>query len=281
MSSFYQEPLFRPPSEANSVIVQNSIGCAWNGCHFCDMYKDKTFSYKSKEVLKNDLLYLSQIYPEASRVFLADGDSFAIPHQHLKETITETYKHFPKLKRLSAYASAKSLQKYTPEQLTEIRNSGLSTLYIGIESGNNIVLELINKGISSENQLASILKAKEAGFKLSIMILNGLGGKEYWQQHAIDSAKLVSKIQPHQLSLLTLSFYKGLDFFKSKLKENFEPLTPFEQLMEQRLFIEHCNLNSTVFRSDHASNHLVLKGGLNRDKSKFLQQIDIILNLNQ
>lgn len=241
------------------------------------MYKEKLFQYKPIEELEYDLKYLSKIHTRHPRAFFADGDSIAIPTNHLVESISKTYKNLTNLKRLTAYASSISLNSKTIEELKEIRNAGLSTLYIGLESGNDQVLRMMNKGVNHKIQLEATLKAKEAGFKVSVMILNGLGGTELSHDHAIDSAHLVNEMQPHHLSLLSLYFPYGLKHFKDKLKEPFTPLNTKEHLEELLLFLTNCQLNNTVFRSDHASNHLVLKGALNRDKTKFIQQINYLL----
>jgi len=183
----------------------------------------------------------------------------------------------PHINRISAYASARELIKFSKKELIAIRQSGLSLLYIGIESGDNETLKLINKGITSEQQLEAALRAKEAGFKLSVMILNGLGGQQLSQQHATLSAKFINQLQPQLLSFLTVSYPFGFEHFQQKLITPFTPLTQLELVQEARLVISNLNLDQTIFRSDHVSNLLPLKGGLNRDKDRILSELDQLI----
>ncbi len=217
------------------------------------------------------------MHPAANRIFIGDGDLFTVEFPVILETIQLLKKHFIKAKRISTYASSRELNKFTLSQLEELKSAGLDLLYIGLESGDNDVLSLMNKGTTSEEQALAALKAKKAGLKLSVMILNGLGGRLHSKAHAINSAKLLNIIQPDLLALLVISFPYGYEHFSKQLKAPFEPLSQLEMLKEMRLLLENLELHSTVFRSDHASNYLVFKGGLNRDKDKFLNQLDNII----
>ncbi|TAJ05459.1 radical SAM protein [Marinilabiliaceae bacterium JC017] len=274
LNDLYQEPLFRPPAEASSIILQITQGCSWNRCRFCEMYSTKTFGIKPLDEAEKNLQVLGQFFPAGRRLFLADGDVFAAGPDYLGKVLTLIPQYLPALNRISAYASARNLQTYSYEQLVAIRKAGLALLYVGIESGSNQVLTRMNKGITAEEQLEALRMAKKAGFKLSVMLLNGLGGKELMEIHARESANIVSALQPELLSTLVLSFPYGLEHFQKRLADPFTPLSSIDSLTELRLFIAHCQLENTVFRTDHASNYLVLKGGLNRDKDKFLNQID-------
>jgi len=273
----YHEPVFRPPAEADSVIVQVTLGCKWNQCRFCEMYSTKKFAVKSFETLKKEVTLLAGLHPETARVFLGDGDIFSADKDFVVKTLQLIKKSFPNLKRISAYASSREMGKYTAEELTEIKKAGLSLLYVGIESGDDEVLFLVKKGVTALQQINTLKQARQIGFKLSVMILNGLGGKKYSTQHAINSALLLNEIQPELLSLLVISFPMGQDHFRSRLDEDFHPLSQLETLKEMRLLIQYLELNQTVFRSDHASNYLVFRGGLNRDKERFLDQLDHII----
>ncbi len=273
----YHEPVFRPPSEANSVILQVTHGCKWNNCTFCEMYTTKKYSVKPFDTIQKELHLLSTMDPNINRIFIGDGDLFSVDFEFIIATLKEIKKHFKKAKRISTYASTRELQKFTKEQLLAIREEGLNLLYIGLESGDDDVLDLINKGIHAEEQAQACLLAKEAGFKISVMILNGLGGQEFTEAHAINSAKLLNKVQPDLLALLVISFPYGFKHFKKRLKGDYHPLSQLEVIKEMRLLLSYLELESTVFRSDHASNYLVLKGGLNRDRDKFIAQLDHII----
>ncbi len=273
----YHEPVFRPPSEANSVILQVTLGCKWNKCTFCEMYRSKKYSVKPLSTIKKEILLLSALQPLTNRIFIGDGDLFSVDFKLIIQTLELLKASFRKLKRVSAYASSRELLKFTPSELSAIKNAGLSLLYIGIESGDDEVLKFVNKGVTSKEQKLAILKSKNAGFKISVMILNGLGGKIYSEQHAIRSAELLNAVQPDLLALLVVSFPYGFEHFQIRMKGSFYPLSQLEMLKEMRLLLSHVELNSTVFRSDHASNYLVFKGGLNRDKAKFIAQLDDII----
>jgi len=274
----YHEPVFRPPSEANSIILQVTHGCKWNKCTFCEMYRSKKYSIKPLETIKKEISLLSTLHPTANKVFIGDGDLFSVDFNLIIKTLQLLKESFPKLRKISTYASSRELLKFSLLQLAAIRKEGLNLLYIGIESGDDEVLKLINKGISSAEQEMAILEAKKAGFKVSIMILNGLGGKIHSENHAINSAKLLNAIQPDLLALLVISFPFGFEHFQKRMNGCFQPMSQLEMLTEMRLFLSNLELNSTVFRSDHASNYLVFKGGLNRDKDKFIAQLDDIIS---
>ncbi|MCU4154681.1 radical SAM protein [Carboxylicivirga sp. A043] len=273
----YHEPVFRPPSEANSVIIQVTHGCKWNKCHFCEMYTSKSYSVKPLSTIKKEISLLSGMHPDTNRIFIGDGDLFTVDFPVILETIQLIKVHFLKVKRISCYASTRELNKFDKLQLAQLKEAGLDLLYIGLESGDNEVLALVNKGTTTEEQAAASLKAKSVGFKLSVMILNGLGGRQHTYNHAINSAKLLNQIQPELLAMLVISFPYGFEHFKNRVKNNFEPLSQLEMLKEMRLLLQHLELKSTVFRSDHASNYLVFKGGLNRDKDTFINQLDHII----
>lgn len=273
----YHEPVFRPPAEANSSIVQVTLGCKWNQCRFCEMYSSKKFTVKTIETLNKEVMLLAGLHPDTTRVFLGDGDIFSVDKDFIIATLQLIKRSFPKLKRISAYASSREMGRFTAEELTEIREAGLSLLYVGIESGDDEVLFLVKKGVTALQQVKTLKLARQVGFKLSVMILNGLGGKKYTIQHAINSALLINEIQPELLSLLVISFPMGQEHFRSRLDEDFQPLSQLETLKEMRLLIQYLELEQTVFRSDHASNYLVFRGGLNRDKERFLTQLDHII----
>lgn len=224
---------------------------------------------------------LEKVMPFADKVrkvFLADGNAMVLSFRRLQDILDRINKTFPRLNRISAYALPQDLNSKTPEELIALREAGLKLIYVGIESGDDELLELVNKGENFESTKAALLKAKEAGIKSSVMILNGLGGEVYSNQHAINSARICNEIQPEFLSTLVLSYPYGQDHFKKRFRGEFKPLNTPGLIREMKTFISHLELKNTVFRSDHASNYLILKGNLNRDKEKLLNRIDHALN---
>ncbi|MDE5420817.1 B12-binding domain-containing radical SAM protein [Ancylomarina sp. DW003] len=274
----YNEPLFRPPSEAYSLILQVSLGCAWNKCAFCEMYSSKQFRLRPEEEIFAEIESLAHHSDQIRKVFLADGNAVVLSFDKLSRILDKLKATFPKLNRVSAYALPRDIEAKTDEELQILADKGLKLLYVGIESGDNELLDRINKGEDYKSTNLALQKARQAGIKLSVMILNGLGGQHYSQQHAINSAKLVNEIQPEFLSTLVLSYPHGEEHFKQKFKGEFLPLNTIELIAEMRVFIETLELDNTVFRSDHASNYLILRGNLNRDKQELLNRINGVLN---
>ncbi len=275
----YIEPVFRPPSEWKSLILQVTNGCSWNKCTFCDMYtsEDKKFKPKKIDVIEQEIIKIANSGIATRRVFLADGDAMMLPFNRLKEILELIKLHLPKVSRVSSYCLPRNLGNKTVEQLAELNSLGLKLMYIGCESGDDEVLALIEKGESYQSSLIALNKIKQAGMKSSVMILNGLGGPELSRQHAINSAKLMNEAQPNYLSTLVVSFPLGEQRFAEKFSQH--SLQPFRQLTQHELFTEmevllsELELEHTIFRSDHASNYLVLKGILGNDKAALLGQV--------
>ncbi|MCD4789414.1 MAG: B12-binding domain-containing radical SAM protein [Bacteroidales bacterium] len=274
----YDEPLFRPPSEAYSLIIQVTLGCSWNKCAFCEMYTSKKFKVRNEEDVFNEINSVAEFSDDIKKVFLADGNAMVLSTDKLLRILTHLNEKFPKLTRVSAYAIAKDLENKSVEELKELYDAGLKLIYVGIESGDNELLKLINKGETYESTVKNLLKAKEAGIKSSVMILSGLGGKKYSEQHAVNSAKVVNEIQPDYLSTLVLSFPFGVDHFIKRFKGDFQQMDIADLLKELKLFISETKLNNVIFRSDHASNYLVLKGILSRDKERMLKEINFAID---
>lgn len=237
------------------------------------MYTSKKFRVKNIDDIKTEIQSFAEFAPQTRKVFLADGNAMVLSTNKLLEILEFINKSFPKVTRISAYAIAKDLEHKTIEELIQLKEAGLKLLYVGIESGDNQILEMINKGETSDSTIKNMQKAREAGIKLSVMIINGLGGKLYSDLHAINSAKIVNTIQPEYLSTLVLSFPFGAEHYKSRFKGVFQEMNITELLEEQLLFISHTELENVVFRSDHASNYLTLKGILGRDKEQVLDQL--------
>ncbi len=270
----YNEPLFRPPAEAYSAIIQATLGCSWNRCAFCEMYTSKKFKARSIDELRPEIETLSQVYAGAKKVFLADGNAFVLSTNKLLPILEEINKNFGRIQRVSSYAMPRDILSKSDDELKSLRDNGLKLLYIGIETGDDGLLELIDKGETANSTVEGILKSHKAGIDTSIMIINGLGGRKYSQQHAVNSAKVINQINPKFLSTLTLSMPFGESHFKSRFKGEYVPLTVVELFEELRTFLSLTDLNNVIYRSNHVSNNLILSGTLSKDKENLIEQID-------
>ncbi|TNE87540.1 radical SAM protein [Porticoccus sp.] len=271
----YIEPVFRPPSEARSLILQVTNGCSWNRCTFCEMYTapQKKFSVKLQSEIESELQQVAATGHPVRRVFLADGDAVTLSFRRLKEILLAIRQHLPDVQRISSYCLPRNLKNKSVKELSELQQLGLSLMYVGCESGDDLVLEKIEKGETYASSLDALHKIKGAGMKSSVMILNGLGGQQYSEQHAINSARLMNDTQPEFLSTLVVSFPMGEERFQQGFGGEYQPLTQRQLFLEMEMLLDTLQLERTVFRSDHASNYLILKGTLNRDKDQLLQQV--------
>ena len=274
----YNEPLFRPPSEARSLILQITLGCSWNKCSFCEMYTSKQFKARKEEDIFKDIDAFLPYNTQIRRVFLADGDPLVLSTTRLLRILTKLKTTFPKLQRISTYASPSNLARKSAQELEELYQAGLSLLYVGIESGDSEVLTCIQKGETFETTIEGLNKSKAAGMNSSVMIINGVGGTELSHQHALNSAKVLNETQPKYASTLVLTAHKGLEHYQNRYQGNFIALTQEELFIEMQTFVNALTLQETIFRSDHASNNLILKGILGRDKQAFLEKINIAIN---
>lgn len=270
----YNEPLFRPPSEGRSLIIQITLGCSWNKCSFCEMYTSKNFKARKQEDIFSDIDSFLTYADGIQKVFLADGDPLVLSNRRLIPILEKLNSTFPNIRRISTYASPLNLMKKSLEELEELNHNGLSLVYVGIESGDSEVLHAIQKGETYQTTIDGLNKSKKAGIDSSVMIINGVGGKILSRQHAISSAKVLNATQPKFASTLVLTAHKGLEHYKSRYLGEFIELSNIELFKEMKLFMEHLELEETIFRSDHASNSLVLKGNLGRDKARFINQIN-------
>ncbi|UCE05654.1 MAG: B12-binding domain-containing radical SAM protein, partial [bacterium] len=264
---------FRPPAEANSLIFQVTLGCSWNKCAFCEMYTSKQFKAKKEEEVIREIKNAALVYPDVRKIFLADGNAMMLSTRKLLSILSTINKNFPRLHRVSTYALPKDISSKSLDELVDLKNAGLKLLYVGIESGDDEILKLVNKGETYDSTVEGLLKAKQAGIKLSVMIINGLAGLKYSKQHVINSAKILNEIQPEFASTLTLMLPYGLEWYKKRFAGIFIEMNTVDLMKEMELFIENTELISTIFRSNHASNYLVLKGTLSRDKKRLLQEI--------
>ncbi|MCK5686357.1 radical SAM protein [bacterium] len=238
------------------------------------MYSTKKFRVKDEDSVLDEIKLAAEMNPDTRRVFLADGDSMVLSTDRLLKILKKLKLSFPLLRRISCYASPGNLQRKTQKELTDLKNAGLKIIYTGIESGDDEVLKLVNKGETYSSTVEGLIKAREAGIKCSVMILNALGGKKYSRQHAINSAKLVNEVEPDYLSTLALMYSMGEEEYALRFGETYESMTSEDILEELKLFIAHTDLKRTVFRSDHASNYIFLRGVLGRDKLKLISTID-------
>ncbi|WP_339674131.1 radical SAM protein [Dasania marina] len=276
----YIQPVFRPPSEARSLILQVSNGCSWNNCTFCDMYTapQKKFTVKPIAEIEQELLALANDGYSVDRVFLADGDAMTLSVRRLTEILTTIKQYYPNVRRVSAYCLPRNLKNKSVAELTALRELGLDYMYVGCETGDDELLGLIEKGEDYQSSLSALQKIKQAGMTSSVMILNGIGGPNYSAQHAKNSARLMNEAQPNFLSMLVLELPNGDQRFAKNFKDQWRKLNQNELFEEMRSFISQLELDKTIFRSDHASNYLVLKGTLGKDKEKLLEILDTAIN---
>jgi radical SAM superfamily enzyme YgiQ (UPF0313 family) len=275
----YVEPVFRPPSEAESLILPLTDGCSWNRCTFCEMYTapQKAFRARSEDEVMATVRRCGERFGDrVRRVFLADGDALALPPRRLLAALDAIRAHLPGVRRVSSYCLPRNLRKKSAEDMKALAEAGLSLVYVGAESGDNEVLARVNKGETFDTTREALDKLAAAGIRRSVMILNGLGGRALSMQHAENSARLLNATQPEFLATLVVSFPKG----EARLREGFpgwEPLEQRELFEEMERFIAALALRRTVFRSDHASNWLILKGTLGADKQRLLEQIRLAI----
>jgi len=271
----YVKPVYRPPSEAQSLILPVTDGCSWNKCTFCEMYTapHKRFRPRDEEeVLENIRRCGEQLGGGVERIFLADGDALTLSTRRLVTILEAIRRDLPNVRRVSSYCLPRNLRKKSAAELRELAELGLSLVYVGAESGDDEVLARVNKGETCATTRESLDKLQEAGIKRSVMILNGLGGQALSRQHAINSAALMNAVQPEYLATLVVSFPQG----EARLRENFpdfEPLSVLGLMQEMELLLSELELKRTIFRSDHASNWLILKGTLGADKPRLLQEL--------
>ena len=271
----YVEPVFRPPSEVQSLILPVTDGCSWNECTFCEMYTapQKAFRARTEDEVLASIRHTGERYgDQIRRVFLADGDALVLPTRRLLAILAAIREHLPAVHRVSSYCLARNLKKKTVAELVQLREAGLAMVYLGAESGDDAVLAKVNKGETCASTVDALTKLGDAGITRSVMILNGLGGQVLSDQHADHSARLANATQPEYLSTLVVSFPQGEARFRAGFPE-WEPLDQTGLFHEMERFLSQLELKRTVFRSDHASNWLVLKGTLGADKARLLAQI--------
>jgi radical SAM superfamily enzyme YgiQ (UPF0313 family) len=275
MEPSYHYPLYRPPSEANSLIFQVTLGCSFNKCSFCNMYRSKVYVERPWPEIKAEIDLASDSILDARRIFLADGDALNLPTDKLIQILDYLHDKFPNVERISCYAMPKNLLQKTKDELLNLKTSGLTMLYVGIETGSNLVLKKVTKGATAAGIVKGCLRALDCGFTLSCMIILGLGGKKYSEEHIKDTAKVISEISPHYLGALALILEDGVyQEFMTKFGEKFEHLNDLQLLDELSLLIENLHPEShLIFRANHASNVYSIGGTLPVERDKLLSLI--------
>ena len=271
----YDAPLYRPPSEAKSLIFQVTLGCSFNECSFCDMYRSKEYSERSWDEVKGEIDMMSKMLPDTTKIFLADGDALNLDTEYMIKIVKYIYEKFPNLERVSCYAMPMNLLKKTPEELDAMKKAGLNMLYLGIETGSDILLKKVTKGATAKTIIKSCKKAKDAGFTLSCMVILGIGGSKYSSENARETAKVISQVKPDYVGALTLYLENGIkDEFLTKFDEEFIRISDSEAINELEELITEINVDgNVVFRANHGSNAYNIAGTFPEDKQAMLDKI--------
>ena len=275
----YEGNIYRPPPEADAYILQCTIGCSYNKCTYCSMYKDVRYRVRPIEELKEDIKMAKKAFgPRVEKVFLSDGDAISLPTSILLEILSELYTAFPKLSHVSTYAGPQSTLSKTQEELVQLRKAGLTMTYLGVESGSDEVLTAVRKGVTAEEMLEAGSNIVKAGIKLVAMVMVGLGGNgERSQIHAIKTAELINQMKPHLLGTLTTVPMEGTVLSRQTIKGDFKLLDPYEVLEEMKMLLEHIELQDLYVDGTHASNLLPIKGLLKDSKPGMLASINMYL----
>jgi radical SAM superfamily enzyme YgiQ (UPF0313 family) len=275
----YEPPLYRPPSEADSLIFQATIGCTHNRCAFCVAYQGKKFRARNEDELFQEIDWAGKEIPETRRVFLADGDAMALSPDKMLRIVKRLYQKLPNLERVTAYASPQNLKNRSVEALSRLRKAGLTMLYFGLESGDDEVLKRIDKGATCAEMIEACKKAEEALFDLSVTVILGLAGEKGSEHHAIKTAEALDQIRPRYASALTLMLEPRNPSYQEVFGDpSWRLLEPHEILAECRVLLENIHADGITFRSNHASNYVALKGDLQKDKKRLLSTIDKALS---
>ena len=275
----YQGKIYRPPSEADAYILQATIGCSWNKCTYCDMYRDKEFVVRPLEQTLQDIALAGATHGDSVRkVFVADGDALILSMEHWRAILAACRDTFPALRRVSCYAMATNVLDKTADELVELRRLGLELLYIGPESGDDPTLKRIAKGSTAADHVAAAERAQAAGLKLSVIFLLGAGGIERSEEHARASAELATAMDPRFLSALTLTVVPGTPIARAEEKGLFTLPDIPTTLRELRTFVTHAAPSDAIFRTNHASNRLPIAGRLPRDRADITAAIDAALD---
>ena len=273
----YEGNIIRPPSEADSILLQITVGCSRNKCTFCGTYTGERFRIKSDSIIMEDIAFAATYCRRQRRVFLCDGDALIIPQKRLLNILKEIKKQIPWVTRVGLYANAKSLDLKTPDELKELKTHGIGIAYMGLETGDDVTLKNINKGASSGHMIEMGIKAREAGIKLSVTVLLGIAGRERSIIHAEETGRVLSAIDPEYVGALSLMLIPGTPLHNDYKAGKFTLIEPDEMLKELRAMINATNLTKGQFHANHASNYLPIKARLPKDKEATIKLIDMAL----
>lgn len=275
----YEGSVYRPPSEAMSLIVQVTIGCTHNKCTFCSMFKDKKFRVRDVSEVKEDLLMARRTYGYVEKIFLADGDALCLSMDKLEDIISFINELFPEVRSINIYASPKDVLRKSKEDLEKLHAMGVKILYIGAESGNDKILQNINKGATRDEIIEAVKRIEASGIKASVTFIQGLGGEAMYKEHAVDTGTMISVMQPSFVGLLTLMLDDSAEIMEDIRKGRLKLLTPMQVCEETLLMLENIDLTKEcIFRSNHASNYVPLAGTLPQDKEKMMNLLKKAIN---
>ena len=275
----YDYPLFRPPAEADNIIIQVTLGCSYNNCSFCSMYKTKKYQERNIEDIYKDIDTIATTYPNTHKIFLADGDALALPTNALLTILKYLQQSFVKLRRVSTYASAQNLINKSQQDLELLSSNKLNLIYYGIETGSNTILKKITKGVTQSDIINSLNKVPKA-MKISATVILGIAGEKYTNEHITDTADIINNTTINYLSTLQLGLEDDAKDNFYKHFSDFTPLDDYKTLDEQKRFLELLNpTNKIIFRSNHASNALHISGTLPKDTDKLIKQLDVAINI--
>ena len=274
----YEGNIIRPPSEADSILLQVTVGCSHNKCTFCGTYTGERFQIKNDEIIFEDIEYAAKYMKGARRLFICDGDALVIPQRRLVAIMERINERLPWLERIGLYANTKSIRMKTEKQLAELNGLGLKIAYMGLESGDDVTLKHIRKGADSARMIEMGRKIRAAGIKLSITVLLGLAGRERSEIHAKETGRVLSEIDPEYVGALSLMLIPGTELYQEYERGEFELITPAEMLKEIGVMISSTHLSSGLFHANHASNYLPIRAKLPEDKEKTLKLISRALD---
>lgn len=271
----YEGDIYRPPSEAYSLLVQVTIGCSHNKCTFCSMFKNKRFRVRNVDEVLEDLEMARTSYRKIEKIFLCDGDALCLSNRKLLVILEKIKELFPECSRVSVYGSAKDVLNKSQEELVELKNNGVGMIYLGAESGSNKILEEIDKGSTIEEEIEAVHMIEDAGIQASVTFISGIAGKDGWEEHAVKTGEAITKMNASYVSLLTLMVDPAAPIYDKIQSREFELLSGEEAVAETYLILKHSDpVKKCVFRSNHASNYVSLRGDLPQDKERMMKQLE-------
>ncbi len=276
----YEGMMIRPPSEANSILLQVTLGCSHNKCTFCGTFRDKRFDIKKDDIIFEDIEFARQHCKRQNRLFICDGDAMIVPQKRLVKILKQIKNRLPWVERVGLYANTKGIGMKSDEQLKELKGLGVKLVYMGLESGDDQILKEIRKGADSVRMIKMGKRIKESGMQLSVTVLVGLGGKERSKSHALETGRVLSAIDPDFVGALSLMLVPGTELNDQFQKGEFELINPEEMLEELGLMISSTNLSNGLFHANHASNYLPIRAKLPEEKEKTLELISQALQGN-